>query len=105
MRDDLVALQVPVDPRLGAAALFEPEHLAVELAGGGQVVDGHGEVKAGDGGLEKAHVSISSPPRQAGFDVSRVAPPTAQTRAFCRLWTGWMLPFRDIGGLDARCTG
>ena len=51
VRDELVAVQVPVDPGVGAAALLEAEHLAVEAAGGVEVVDRHGEVEAGDGGV------------------------------------------------------
>ena len=58
MGDDLVAVQVPVDPGLGAAALFEAEHLAVELAGGGQVVDRHRQVETRDRGVEDAHSAM-----------------------------------------------
>src|SRR4051812_34551969 len=43
--DELVAVEVPVHPGVGAAALLETEYLAVETARGGQVVDGHGEVE------------------------------------------------------------
>ena len=66
MGDDLVAVQVPVDPRRGAAALFETEYLAVKLAGGGKIVDRHREVETRDGGVKECHISISRPPRAAG---------------------------------------
>jgi hypothetical protein len=45
MGDDLVAVQVEVDPAVAAAALRAAEQPAVEGAGGGQIVDGEGEMK------------------------------------------------------------
>ena len=42
---ELVAVEVPVDPRLGLAPLRAPERAAVEPPGGGEVVDGDGEVE------------------------------------------------------------
>jgi uncharacterized protein with PQ loop repeat len=54
--DELVAVQVPVDPGVGAATLFQAEHVAVEAARGGQVVDRHGQVESRDRRVENAHV-------------------------------------------------
>ena len=56
--DHLVAVQVPVDPGVGAAALRQAEDFAVEVAGGSQVVDGHRQVESRDGGVKNSHVSI-----------------------------------------------
>ena len=47
--DDLVAVDIPVGPTLGGAAAAEAEDLAVEVAGGIDVVNGEGEVKGGQG--------------------------------------------------------
>ena len=61
----LTALQASV----GAAALFQAEHRAVEVAGGVQVVDGHGEVEAG----ERGHDPASAPPCGMFMPSSRMA--------------------------------
>ena len=45
--DELVAVEVPVDPGVGLATLRAPQHAAVEAARRGEVVDGNGEVEAG----------------------------------------------------------
>lgn len=56
VRDELVAVQVPVDPGFRAAALLELQHGAVELACRVEVVDGDGQMKARDGGVENGHL-------------------------------------------------
>ena len=48
MRDDLVAEEVEVDPLLRAAALGTAEDGAVEVARGGEIVDGKGVVERGE---------------------------------------------------------
>lgn len=45
VRDDLVAEEVEVDPGVGAAAFGAAEDGAVEVAGGGEVVDGESDVE------------------------------------------------------------
>src|SRR5262249_38905610 len=42
---ELMAEEIEVDPLLAGAAFFEPEHAAVEVARGGEVVDGNGQMK------------------------------------------------------------
>jgi hypothetical protein len=48
--DDLVAEEVEVDPVIGAAAFGTAENLAIKEAGGGEIVDGKGDVKGAEGG-------------------------------------------------------
>jgi hypothetical protein len=55
VRDELVAVQIPVHPGVRTAALLETQHVAVEATCGGQVVDRHGQVESRDRGLENAH--------------------------------------------------
>jgi hypothetical protein len=43
--DDLVAEEVEVDPVVGAAALGTAQDGAVEVAGGGEIVNGKGDVE------------------------------------------------------------
>ena len=43
--DDLMAEEVEVDPVVGAAALRAAQNGAVKVAGGGEVVDGEGDVE------------------------------------------------------------
>jgi len=45
MGDDLMAVKIEVDPGFAAAALRATEQLAIEGAGGCQVMDGKGEMK------------------------------------------------------------
>jgi len=47
--DDLMAEEIEVDPLGGAAALRAAKSLAVEGAGGGEVVDGEGDVEWSEG--------------------------------------------------------
>lgn len=47
---ELVAPEVPVHPVVGAAPLGQAQDPTVEVAGGGQVVDGYGQVDGGSGG-------------------------------------------------------
>ena len=47
--DDLVAVEVEIDPVLARAALGAAHQLAIEGAGRFQAVDGEGEVEAGAG--------------------------------------------------------
>ena len=49
--DDLVAEEVEVDPVVGAAALRAAQDGAVKVAGGGEIVDGEGDVE----GAEQTH--------------------------------------------------
>ena len=47
VRDDLMAIEVEIDP-VGIAAPFgTAKHTAIEMARGGQIVDGKGDVKGG----------------------------------------------------------
>jgi hypothetical protein len=47
MRDDLVAMQVEVDPMLGASAFRAAEQLTIEAASGIEVVDWERDVEGG----------------------------------------------------------
>ena len=55
--DELVSVEVPVDPRVGAPAHRAAEHTAVELGGRREVVDRHREMKA------MTHLGHVIPPR------------------------------------------
>lgn len=57
MGDELMPLQVPVDPRFCAAALRQSQHRAVEVAWRVEVVDGYGQMEPWDGGVEDGHPS------------------------------------------------
>ena len=59
MRDDLMAVQVEIDPLLGAAAFRAAEQLAVEAARGGKIVDREGEVE----GRQAHALSLRGTPR------------------------------------------
>jgi hypothetical protein len=50
VRDNLVAEKVEVDPLLGAATFRAAENCAVEMASGGEVVDGEGDVERAQSG-------------------------------------------------------
>ena len=52
MGDDLVAVEVEIDPMVGAAAFGAAEQLAVEAPRGGEIVDRKGKVEG-----RKAHVA------------------------------------------------
>jgi len=45
MRDDLMTVQIEIDPMLGAPSFRAAEEIAVEAAGGGEIVDRKGQVK------------------------------------------------------------
>jgi hypothetical protein len=45
MGDDLVAEEIEIDPVFGASAFAAIEEIAVESAGGGEVVDGKSEME------------------------------------------------------------
>jgi hypothetical protein len=45
MRDELMAVEVEVDPPVGAAAFAAAEQLTVKPSRGGEVVDGKGQMK------------------------------------------------------------
>jgi hypothetical protein len=45
MRDDLMAVEIEVDPMVRAPALGAAEKLAVEATRGGEIVDRKGEVE------------------------------------------------------------
>ena len=45
MGDDLVAVEIEIDPMLGASAFGAAEQLAVEAARRGEVIDRKGEVE------------------------------------------------------------
>ena len=49
MGDDLVAVEIEVDPVLGAAPFGAAQQLAVEAARGGQIVDRKGEMEGRQG--------------------------------------------------------
>jgi hypothetical protein len=49
VRDDLVPIEIEVDPMLGAAALGASEQLAIEAARGREIVNRKGEVKGRQG--------------------------------------------------------
>jgi hypothetical protein len=51
MRDDLMPIEIEIDPVLGAAALSAAKQLAIELAGFGQVANGESQMKRGHGGF------------------------------------------------------
>ena len=53
MRHDLVAVEIEIDPRLGAPPLRTPERPALEGARGGEIVDGKGEVKGAQAHMVK----------------------------------------------------
>ena len=54
MGDDLVAVEIEIDPMVGAAAFGAAEQFAVEAPRGGKVVDRKGEVEG-----RKAHCAVS----------------------------------------------
>jgi len=56
--DDLMAEEIEVDPLGGAAALRTAKSLAVEGAGGGEVVDGEGDVEWCEGQGRSPRVSV-----------------------------------------------
>ena len=45
MRDDLVAVEIKVDPMRAGAAFFATEQVEIKAARGGEVVRGKGKVK------------------------------------------------------------
>jgi hypothetical protein len=55
MRDDLVAVEIEIDPMLGAAAFGAAEQLPVKAARGGEVVDRKGEMER-----RQAHAALMS---------------------------------------------
>ena len=61
--DELMAVKVPVHPCLGTAPRLESEDLTVEMAGGGQIVNGYSEMERWDGSGGSTHVrSVTSRP-------------------------------------------
>jgi hypothetical protein len=71
--DELVPLKVPIHPSVGAAALLKAENFAVEVAGGGEVVDGHRKMKARNRGVENGHVLMLRPTLQTATIGSQTA--------------------------------
>jgi hypothetical protein len=53
MGDQLMAVQIPIHPGVGAAPLHTPEYLAVEVACGVEVVDRYRQMETRDGGVER----------------------------------------------------
>jgi len=49
VRDDLMPVQIEVDPMLGTATLGAAQQISIESAGGRDIVDGESEVKRWDG--------------------------------------------------------
>jgi len=62
MRDDLMPVEVKIDPMLGASALGAAEKLAVKGARCGQVVDGERQVKRGQ--CHRLAIVIARGPKQ-----------------------------------------
>src|SRR5439155_26172535 len=83
MGDDLVAVEIEIDPLLGAAALRAAEQGAVEGARGADIVDGEGEVEGRKLGHGNA-LSPCSPPCKGGagggFRRRRVSAEAARSR-------------------------
>jgi hypothetical protein len=48
MRYDLMAKQIEVDPVIGGAAYGAAQHGFIEATGGGQILNGEGDVKGSD---------------------------------------------------------
>ena len=82
MRDDLVAVEIEVDPVVGAAAFGAAEDGCVEVASGVEVVDWKGDVKGLDG-----HGSMI-PRREGGGQAGCGAVGAASQTRGCRWWRG-----------------
>jgi hypothetical protein len=55
MRDDLVPVEIEIDPLIRAAAFGATQQFAIELARGGDAMDGKREMERRQGGVRNAH--------------------------------------------------
>src|SRR4051812_10717759 len=63
MGDDLMAVEIEIDPMVGAAPLGAAKQLPIEVAGGGKIVDWGGE---GEGRKAHFHAMSFPPPQRQG---------------------------------------
>ncbi|SBV34318.1 protein of unknown function [uncultured Sphingopyxis sp.] len=73
VRDDLVAVEIEVDPVGGAASFGTAENRSVEMARGIEVIDGKGDVKGGEVGHAPSFAAPAPlmPARDLGFEEGR----------------------------------